>query len=167
MNESAASAAPPINNGPAVKLGGPFAELVEQLAPSVVELLERGTQRGVLEERDFARIVQDMGQLGVSGLDAGSGRAGEAGPLFAKGSPLAQVLERVSEVGVGPLLAAMSEQGGGAPGTGSGETPPPAVAQLIRSLMGDAKLAPGATAEDLAAHLVKQMQSSVPQGSSK
>lgn len=164
-SEPTAPAAPSSTSGPAVKLGGPFAELVERLAPSVVELLELGTRRGVLEERDFARLVEDMGRLGISGLDAGTGRAGDAASLFAKGSPLAQVLERVSEVGIGPLVAAVSDRRGDAPG--SDETPPPAVARLIHSLMGDAKLAQGATAEDLAAHLIKQVQNSVPHNSKK
>ena len=123
----------------------PFAELVQALAPTLVDILKRGQQRGALDEAALARIVDDVRKVGVSRFDP-------ALSLLSQGGPLEQVLKRVNETGLTPLFAALRE---------GGREPPPAVAQMLRSMLADAALGPGATAEDLAVYLVKQLQSSI------
>jgi uncharacterized protein YjbI with pentapeptide repeats len=148
---------PPAAESPAApNLPPQFANLVEELAPSVVDILQRGKHRGVLDEQAFARIVEDIRKLGITTLDPDES-------FLAADGPMGQILERVNEFGVAPLVAALGERH-----AGSNADPPPAVAELIRSLMGDAQLGPDATAEDLAVHLAKLVQSSLsPQGTNK
>jgi hypothetical protein len=123
-----------------------FAELVQALAPTVVDILRRGSRQGVLDEEAFTRLAADVRELGISSPEPGLS-------FLADGHPMGQILKRVNETGVASLLASLSS---------GGDAPPPAVAQLIESLMRDAALGPGATAEDLALHLAKQLRVSPP-----
>jgi hypothetical protein len=114
----------------------PFADLMGAVSPLVVDILKRGNQRGVIEPATLERLLGEIGQTGVD-------------PSVRLDGPLRQVLERVSSVGVGPLLASLR---------GRGDQPPPEIASLITTLMGDAKLHADATAEDLVVHLLQQLQ---------
>ena len=118
----------------------PTDALLDAVAPAVVEMLQRGNQRGVLDDASMARM---LGQLGAMGADPNQA-------IPTPGAPLSAVIARISETGVGPLLAALQQ--------GKGE-PPPAVAGLIQSLMRDAELGEDATAEDLVVHLVELVRS--------
>ena len=114
-------------------------DLMNAVTPLVVEVLQRGNQRGVIEAATLDRLLGDIGAMGVN-------------PAVQLDGPLQQILARVSTTGVAPLLAALRERG---------DQPPAEVANLITMLMGDAKLGSDATAEDLVVHLLHQLQSSV------
>jgi uncharacterized protein YjbI with pentapeptide repeats len=118
--------------------GLPIDELMVAVSPVVLELLQRGNRRGVLDDATLARMLDEMKPMGGQ-------------PVQLDGA-LLQILERASKVGVGPLLSAMR--------TG-GDTPPPEIANLILGLMDDAKLGPDANAEDLVVHLFQQLQTAV------
>lgn len=118
----------------------PTDALINAVAPAVVEMLQRGNQRGVLDDASMARM---LGHLGAMGADPNQA-------IPTPGAPLSAVIGRISETGIGPLLASLQQ--------GKGE-PPPAVAGLIRSLMQDAELSEDATAEDLVVHLVELVRS--------
>lgn len=122
-----------------------IAELVQAMAPTVVDILQRGQRRGVLDEAAVARIAGDVRKMVGSSLDP-------AHSFLSEGGPMSQILKRVNETGLAPLLAGLRQ---------GGDDPPPAVAAMLRSMMSDAALGPDATAEDLAVYLVKQLQSSI------
>lgn len=117
----------------------PFGDMLGAVTPLVVDILRRGNQRGVIEPATLERLLGEIGNMG-------------ADPTVPLDGPLLQVLTRVSTTGVGPLLASLRERG---------DQPPPDVANLIKTLMGDAKLGAEATAEDLVVHLLQQLQTPV------
>lgn len=125
-----------------------WGQILEAVGPLVSDIVEQGRARGVLDERALQSIAEGMGELGVS-----AGPPGQS-PLSLDG-PVKQILQRVNEVGVLPLMSALQQ---------GGEAPPPEVAAMLRRLMGDLRLDASANVEDLAAELVQQL---IPQDTAK
>lgn len=110
-----------------------YAALFDAVGPLVVDVLKHGHQRGVIDSDALARV---MAELGATGIDIRRPL-----PRF---DGLEQLLRRVSETGIGPLIAALRQ---------GGDAPPPEVASFIESLIRDAELGEDATADDLVTHL--------------
>jgi len=142
--EAADAASDPVGEDQGASAGpeveSPLAgDLVSAVGPIVIDVLQRGKQRGVVDEATLQRLLDDVGRAGVD-------------PALGLDGALQQVLTRVGSTGITPLLAALRQ---------GDEQPPPEIAELITALMADAELGAEATAEDLVVHLLQHLQSSV------